>query len=76
MDFRGKKLLILGAASNAAHNVSTINGGKVGVVGIVGDDHQANDLRKVFSNAGIDCSHLVTDKERKTIDEEKPADPG
>ncbi|MCD8378384.1 MAG: PfkB family carbohydrate kinase [Candidatus Gastranaerophilales bacterium] len=59
--------LILGAASNAAHNVSAINHGKVSVVGIVGDDYQANDLRGAFESAGVDCSHLVTDKTRKTI---------
>ena len=59
--------LILGAASNAAHNASAINGGKVGVVGIVGDDYQANDLREAFKKANIDCSHLIVDKKRKTI---------
>lgn len=59
--------LILGAASNAAHNVATINGGKVGVVGVVGDDYQANDLRSAFEKAGVDCSHLIVDKTRPTV---------
>ena len=59
--------LILGAASNAAHNVATINGGKVGVIGIVGEDYQANDLRNAFEEAGVDCSALVVDKTRKTV---------
>lgn len=59
--------LILGAASNAAHNVATINDGKVGVVGIVGDDYQANDLRAAFSDAGVDCTNLVVDKDRPTV---------
>ena len=59
--------LILGAASNAAHNVSTINGGKVGVVGIVGNDYHANDLRGAFETAGVDCSHLVIDESRPTV---------
>lgn len=58
---------ILGGASNAAHNVSAINGGKVCVIGVVGDDYQANDLKNAFKVADIDCSALVTDKERKTI---------
>ena len=58
---------ILGGASNAAHNVSDINGGKVSVIGIIGDDYQANDLKNAFKDAGIDCSSLVVDKERKTI---------
>lgn len=58
---------ILGGASNAAHNVSAINGGKVSVIGVVGDDYQAQDLKNAFVEAGIDCSSLITDKERKTI---------
>ena len=58
---------ILGGASNAAHNVSEINGGKVSVIGIIGDDYQANDLRNAFEEANIDCSSLIVDKYRKTI---------
>lgn len=58
---------ILGGAANAAHNVSTINNGQVTVVGIVGDDYQANDLKEAFKKANIDCSNLITDSERKTI---------
>ena len=58
---------ILGGASNAAHNVASINGGNVSVIGVIGEDYQANDLKNAFIEAGIDCSSLVTDKERKTI---------
>ena len=58
---------ILGGASNAAHNVSEINGGKVSVIGIIGDDYQANDLRNAFKEANIDCSSLIVDRCRKTI---------
>lgn len=58
---------ILGGASNSAHNVAAINGGKVGVIGVVGNDYQAQDLRKAFEDAGIDSSSLVVDEERKTI---------
>lgn len=58
---------ILGGASNAAHNVSDINGGKVSVIGVIGDDYQANDLKQAFQKANIDCSALITDKTRKTI---------
>ena len=56
---------ILGGASNAAHNVSEINGGKVSVIGIIGDDYQANDLKNAFKEANIDCSSLIVDKCRK-----------
>lgn len=58
---------ILGGASNAAHNVSEINGGKVSVIGIIGDDYQANDLKNAFKEANIDCSSLIVDRCRKTI---------
>ena len=58
---------ILGGASNAAHNVSTLNNKKVSVIGVVGDDYQANDLRNAFEQAGINCDSLIIDKNRKTI---------
>lgn len=58
---------ILGGASNAAHNVSSINGGNVSVVGIIGDDYQAQDLKDAFKKANINCDNLIVDKNRKTI---------
>ncbi|MCQ2739189.1 MAG: bifunctional ADP-heptose synthase [bacterium] len=58
---------ILGGASNAAHNIASVNGGKVGVIGVIGDDYEANDLMNAFHEAGIDCSALIKDKDRKTI---------
>lgn len=62
-----KTKLILGGASNAANNVSTLNNGKVGVVGVVGEDYYSELLRDTFNAANIDCSYLVSDKNRKTI---------
>jgi len=59
--------LILGAASNAAHNVSAINNGKVSVVGVIGDDYQAADLIKAFEDANVNCEYLITDSSRKTV---------
>lgn len=58
---------ILGGASNAAHNVARINNGKVSVVGVIGEDYQAEDLKEAFKKACINCDHLVSDKTRKTI---------
>ena len=58
---------ILGGASNAAHNAATINNNKVGVIGVVGDDYQADNLRNAFNEAGINCESLVVDRTRKTI---------
>ncbi|MBR1373446.1 D-glycero-beta-D-manno-heptose-7-phosphate kinase, partial [bacterium] len=57
---------ILGAASNAAHNVSSINSGKVSVIGVIGDDYQAKDLKEAFYSANINCDALIVDKSRKT----------
>lgn len=59
--------ILLGAASNAAHNAVSINCGKVSVIGVVGDDYQANQLKEAFNNANIDCSNLVEEKGRKTV---------
>lgn len=59
--------LILGGASNAAHNVATLNNGKVGVIGVSGDDYYSELLFDTFDRANIDCSKIVKDKTRKTI---------
>ena len=63
---RSNTKLILGAASNAAHNVSALNGGKVSVIGVCGDDFQAGQLRETFEEANINCGRLVVDPSRKT----------
>lgn len=62
-----KTKLILGGASNAAHNVSTLNNGKTGVIGVSGDDYYSELLFDTFDRANIDCSKIVKDKNRKTI---------
>lgn len=59
--------LILGGASNAAHNVATLNNGKVGVIGVSGDDYYSELLFDTFREANIDCSKIVKDQSRKTI---------
>lgn len=59
--------LILGGASNAAHNVATLNNGKVGVIGVVGQDYHSDLLYNTFEEANINCSRIVRDKNRKTI---------
>lgn len=62
-----KTKLILGGASNAAHNVAALNNGKVGVIGVSGDDYYSELLFDTFDKANIDCSKIVKDKARKTI---------
>lgn len=58
--------LILGGASNAANNASVINGGKVSVIGVIGEDYQAEQLISAFNEANINTKYLVKDKSRKT----------
>ena len=58
---------ILGGASNAAHNAATLNEGKVGVIGVAGEDYHRGFLVDTFKNANINCDGIVTDSERKTI---------
>jgi D-glycero-beta-D-manno-heptose-7-phosphate kinase len=59
--------LILGGASNAAHNASVLNGGKVSVIGIIGEDYHAQQLVSTFKEANVNTEYLVKDKTRKTI---------
>lgn len=59
--------LILGGASNAAHNASVINDGKVSVIGVIGEDYQADQLISAFKKANINTEYLVKDKNRKTV---------
>ncbi len=58
--------LILGGASNAAHNASTLNSGKVGVIGVCGEDYYSGQLIETFEKANVDCRYLVKDSTRKT----------
>lgn len=58
--------LILGGASNAAHNAATLNDRKVSVIGVMGEDYQAGQLIETFEKAGISCNHVIKDKTRKT----------
>lgn len=58
---------ILGGASNAAHNVSTLNNGKVGVIGVAGEDYHRDFLLDTFKKANVNCDGIVIDKDRKTV---------
>jgi D-beta-D-heptose 7-phosphate kinase/D-beta-D-heptose 1-phosphate adenosyltransferase len=55
----------LGGAANVACNVSAL-GGRVEIVGVVGDDDEAGRLREGFERRGIGTSGLVTDRSRRT----------
>jgi rfaE bifunctional protein kinase chain/domain len=56
--------LIPGGASNAAYNAAMLNKNKVSVIGVVGDDFQASQLKKALG--GVNVKYLVSDKIRKT----------
>ena len=58
--------LILGAASNAAHNVATLNNGKVEAIGVCGDDYQSGQLIETFQKSNVSCKYMVKDSDRKT----------
>ena len=55
----------LGGAANVAHNVAAL-GGVARVIGVVGDDSFAEQLRAEGRTAGLDVSGLVTDSSRPT----------
>jgi D-beta-D-heptose 7-phosphate kinase/D-beta-D-heptose 1-phosphate adenosyltransferase len=57
----------LGGAANVAHNIVAL-GGRVSLVGIVGADEAAARLRDELQSTGIDASHLVEDRARRTTE--------
>lgn len=61
-----KTKIILGAASNAAHNISALNGGKVSIIGTYGNDYYGNILLQAFKDANVDTSYMVLAPERPT----------
>lgn len=58
--------IILGAASNAAHNISALNSGKVSAVGVYGKDYHGPVLIDAMTAAGIDVSGMIADASRPT----------
>lgn len=61
-----KTKIILGAASNAAHNIASLNGGKVSVIGTYGEDYYAPILLNSFKEAGVNTEYMVKDSSRAT----------
>ena len=55
----------LGGAANVAHNAAAL-GGRVHVVGIVGEDDEGRLIRSEFAKLGIDTSGVVFDRGRRT----------
>jgi D-glycero-beta-D-manno-heptose-7-phosphate kinase len=64
----------LGGAANVAHNIAAL-GGRPSIVGLVGKDRAAAQLREQLTSAGIGCDGLVEDTERSTT-RPTPTPPG
>ena len=58
--------IILGAAGNAAHNVSKLNAKRTAVVGVAGKDYYCSLLMDALQRDGIDACGLVQDESRPT----------
>ncbi len=58
--------VILGAASNAANNISTLNKGKVTAIGVYNNDYHGPILLSTLQEANIDTSLMVVDGSRPT----------
>jgi D-beta-D-heptose 7-phosphate kinase/D-beta-D-heptose 1-phosphate adenosyltransferase len=55
----------LGGAANVAHNIAAL-GGRAELVGVVGDDREADHLRRDLAALSVGCSGLVTAADRCT----------
>lgn len=58
--------ILLGGASNAAHNIAALGAKKTSVLGVCGDDYHGPLLIDAFKKAGIDTSGIVIDPDRPT----------
>ncbi|MCR5833476.1 MAG: carbohydrate kinase [Selenomonadaceae bacterium] len=65
LDKVGEKV-VAGGAANVAANAATL-GAEVYVIGVIGDDKYADELKKKFKELGIHVEGLVRDKSRPTI---------
>jgi D-beta-D-heptose 7-phosphate kinase/D-beta-D-heptose 1-phosphate adenosyltransferase len=59
-----------GGAANVASNVRAL-GGRAVLVGVVGDDRAASDLRVLLEAASIPTDGLVTDSTRPTVEKQR-----
>ena len=57
---------LLGGASNAAHNVSSLGAKQTVALGVAGKDYECSRLIEALERDGIDASALVQDAERPT----------
>lgn len=67
---QNKVLYSPGGAANVALNLYSLSS-NVSVLGVVGDDNYATELRRILVEKGIDDYHLVTDDSRPTTTKER-----
>jgi rfaE bifunctional protein kinase chain/domain len=60
-----REFTVPGGAANVAHNVVAL-GAQVTLVGVVGDDAPAADMRSLLEGRGVSAARLVTDSSRPT----------
>jgi len=65
-----KKTQCLGGAANVMRNVVTL-GGNVEAYGVNGDDVTGRELKNLLDGYGIDHTHMVLDRSRRTIEKQR-----
>ena len=65
-----KKSCCLGGAANVMRNVVTL-GGKVKAYGVIGNDSDGNEMKKLFESYSIDPASLSVDKSRRTTKKQR-----
>ena len=65
-----KKNCCLGGAANVMRNIVTL-GGKVNAYGVIGDDADGEEMKRLFGEYVIDPSTLSVDKSRRTTNKQR-----
>lgn len=60
-----RETTVLGGAGNVINNLVTL-GARVSVAGVIGDDDNGVELKKMLLSLGASCEGLIVQKERKT----------
>lgn len=58
--------IILGGASNAAHNIAALDSRRVGAIGVYGNDYHGPILLNALEQAKIDVTGMIMDSSRAT----------
>jgi rfaE bifunctional protein kinase chain/domain len=58
--------VLLGAGANAAHNVAALGANRVCMIGVVGQDYQAEQIKTALTRDGVGTDGLIEDPDRPT----------